>query len=558
MNVEEFYVTLVSNSSQDVYPTNNSYHFTNILAKELHFPPNEKWRVCLSSITLANGETYIDEQDKKYMAVQETNLKRYLNKINRYRTQSEVDLESLSFSIDDANAQLLFIYESKLKRFYENNPIFIYCDQIQPILGTKKILSSFILNPYQTENGNNETIIHQPNSEEYFDLASDTIREISISLLNPEGKIVYDSVTQPTIVVLKFKRMNENYSNIYSINITNEKGTDPTDFKINFPETLVRDGTQNPWEIAVSRVSLIPLFKNFPSGEHALGLITNADADNPLTEYNWSDYFQNNRRNIFFKSFRYRNFETVETLIGNINLVFSRLCEFFELQGKVLITSKQTVKFTVTSKRKQPKRKAKKSKVKPPNSDSEEELAENSLSSLDNSLSRKKRSPDKWLYIIIPEELLYVLGLDGEGVIRKFGLAAIPTTLAKQKIIGKRPIDLHFLKPQSLLLYTNCVVPSLVGEAYGSYLTHIPIPKQTSVSSIDIPYTIYEPKNLEFHPLLSGNVNDIQIKLLKTNGEKPEFAIQNIQIFISLIFRLKPLTTSFPSKKTITKFFDPK
>jgi len=63
---DEFYVTLVSNASLDVYTSNNGFKFTNILAKELTFPVQENWRVCLSSITLANAQTFIDEQEHIY------------------------------------------------------------------------------------------------------------------------------------------------------------------------------------------------------------------------------------------------------------------------------------------------------------------------------------------------------------------------------------------------------------------------------------------------------------------------------------------------------------
>ena len=135
-----------------------------------------------------------------------------------------------------------------------------------PKLGTKQLLSSFMLEPFDSENGNRKVIVHHPNSEEYFDLASNTIREISISLVSPNGDLVYNSVVQPTIIILKFKKMASDYQNIYTINITNEKGTDPTDFRINFPDSLLRDGAQNPWEIAVTLVEsvLYPYLKLFP------------------------------------------------------------------------------------------------------------------------------------------------------------------------------------------------------------------------------------------------------------------------------------------------------
>ena len=52
-----------------------------------------------------------------------------------------------------------------------------------------------------------------------------------------------------------------------TIHISNEM-QNPANFLVNFPDSLVPDGAQNPWEIAVSRVSLIPIFKQFPVFGH--------------------------------------------------------------------------------------------------------------------------------------------------------------------------------------------------------------------------------------------------------------------------------------------------
>lgn len=573
----EFYVTLVSNSSLNIYKKNNSFHFTNILAKELRFPPNESWRVCLSSITLANADTFIDEDKKKYLHNQSQILKKELSAINVQRNKPNPNIERLLEQLEDATNRLSHIYQHKLWEFYNRNPIFIFCDQIKPKLGTQQILSSFVLNPYDATTGNNEVIVHQPNSEEYFDISGQIIKEITISLKNPFGNLIYDSVAQPTIVVLKFCKMASNYENIYTINITNQDGQNPTDFRTKFPEALIKDGAQNPWEIAVSRVSLIPLFKSFPEGIFHLGLVYNIDPDDLLTQENWDEFFDSHRQAVFFKTYTYNQFETRETLIANLNLTFAKVCGAFGLRGSVQQNSRRFARFIISNPRHKAGKKTSTPKRKPSKNSSntsgsassssraidEEELTNNSLNQgeeeeiTNNSLNRKRRAITKWLYVIMPVELLYVLGFDGPGVIFKDNLAAVPSTFGKE-LKAKRAIDLHFLKPQSLLLYTNCVVPSLVGDAYGSYLTHIPVAKENDNAHITLPHTVYEPKNLEFHPLQSGNVNDIQLKLLKTNGEPPQFAIRNIQIFISLIFRLRPLSQPLPNMKTIKKYFSEK
>ena len=49
--------------------------------------------------------------------------------------------------------------------------------------------------------------------------------------------------------------------------------------------------SQNPWEIAVSRVSLIPIFKQFPTGEFSIQIVRKADDFSSKFNLNtWTDY----------------------------------------------------------------------------------------------------------------------------------------------------------------------------------------------------------------------------------------------------------------------------
>ena len=54
------------------------------------------------------------------------------------------------------------------------------------------------------------------------------------------------------------------------------------------------------------------------------------------------------------------------------------------------------------------------------------------------------------LLIILPTELICVLGLDSEGIIYRGGVGAIPTTTSKT-ITRRRKLQLDFLYPQKLV-----------------------------------------------------------------------------------------------------------
>ena len=56
-------------------------------------------------------------------------------------------------------------------------------------------------------------------------------------------------------------------------------------------------------------------------------------------------------------------------------------------------------------------------------------------------------------------------------------------------------------------------------------------------SIFDLLYVIYEPKNLEFHPLHQSDVNHVLIQLLRTGGNPSEFMSNQVKIFISFLLR---------------------
>ena len=80
------------------------------------------------------------------------------------------------------------------------------------------------------------------------------------------------------------------------------------------------------------------------------------------------------------------------------------------------------------------------------------------------------------LVLFVPETLVCVLGYDAPGIEYHEGYGYIPLKGRKKRTVLEI-FDLHFMLPQNLLLYTNCVAPSLIGNVLGTYLTNFPVPK---------------------------------------------------------------------------------
>lgn len=487
---EEFTITLLSNASQDVCPNNTVYKFTNILAKELYFPKHEKWRVCLTSISMSNASNHVNEETR-------TRKKQYLKELKLLNEKLLFQPDFLpKFAKEAAKENYIKLGKNVMKReiesLYKSNPIFVECEEIKPRFNGRKVLSTFFVKQYKK--GISDFITYEPVTEEYVNLTSSILKALNISIKTLSGEVLEQSVAQPSIVVLKFKKMVD-ARNLYTINITNDNQTDPADFTVNFPETLVKDGQQNPWEVAVSRISFSPLFKAFPEGNFRIGIY--CDTDDYVTKFNvntWDSYLKSKPNGII--NFKYDDIYYEETFISEINSHIQKAADKINLKGAVTL-------------------------------DKDSRKVSTQIKSV-------KEETYKTCLILLPEELLYVLGYDGGGVFYKNGYAIVPTKIGK-RLTGKREWNVDFLLPQNLLLYSDVVKPSLLGNVFGQYLTHIPIVYDND--KIDVPYLVHEPKNLNFHHLQTGDLNNIKFQLLQVDGKKPRFLVNDIKIFITILLR---------------------
>ncbi len=486
---DEFTVTLISNASYDIYPDNNVFSFNTILAKPLHFDLNEDWRVCLQSISITNiSDDPLYDKHRSTIYRKVAGFKKAL-RLAKTKTKTNTAQENLK-ALQILYAQSNVILQQRIELFNLTNIVFVKCDEINPLFESASNISSFVIPPLLEKEG--EFMFYEPSTEEYFNLTSPILEKISIKILNPTGLKIYRTVAQPTVLVLKFKKM-KHLQKSYTINVTN-KEQNPADFYTTFPYLPIKDGDNNPWEIAVTRVNLIPCFRKFPRGKFVVTVVKDVnDFSQNFSVGSWETYLTDKPRGV--GTFEYHESPTNAVLISIIQEAFEVACNSLGLTGYFRKHNK-TLSFRIET--------------------------------------RNAEKGDSYI-IILPEELIYVLGFDSDGIVFKNGFGGIPTRTSK-KIVAKRQINTNFLIPQNLLLYSDCVTPSLVGDVYGQYLTNIPIPR-LDTTPIDIPYTVYEPKNLEFHPFQRNQIETVRMRLLKTDGNAPEFVVNNVQIFISLLIR---------------------
>jgi len=505
MEKSEFYITLLSNASYDIFPDNSIYHFTNVLKNELYLPPSEKWQVCLRSISVAS---VLDSevQIRMHKGVKEAEqmfhnttlkAKTFMSKNNANQTSADRRqvVETLYKSFQD-------LLEKKNALFNKRNRLFIECNEISHKFGTSKVLSSFLI-PVNDDSGSG-FITYEPTTEEYFDLISPTINSFSIQIHNNDRDLT-SNAAQPTIIGLKFKKMEKETMEYHTMNVTNDSDNQ-TSFLTAFPDRLVKDGKQNSWEMAITRIGLVPLFQMYPKGVFNVFIVQNYDDKlDALTNTNWDTFMraQEAYGNIQNAQFTYKQDATWSTQVEALRDYLTHICRQLSW-----VLDLKTVNNRI------------------------------SITFYKKNVPTSKTTKDE-LLLVLPIEMLTVLGLDVAGVIYKDGYGALHAKL-KKKITGIRDMNTDVLQPKNLLIYTDCVRSSLIGNVYGQYLTNIPVILTEHQDDITtFPYLNYEPKNLEFHPITSSDMNNVRFTIYKSNGEEAEFSINNIRLFMSLLFRRK-------------------
>lgn len=388
-------------------------------------------------------------------------------------------------------------------RSTEKNVIRVDLEQLSPAFGENKSLSLHTRKNYNR----NSSFIHnyQPGQKEFFDLASNRLDRLTVNIRSGKGEDLKVYAGQPTIVVLYFKRMEDKYE-YHTLRVGSKDGAVGSrgkncDFLANLPRSMTKDGSQSPWEMALSSITYSPVFDLFPdkttkkqivllmgdgSGEPFKESLKDVDSFKKMYDtrlasgslFNYSP-LSNSMGETAFKAWVVKKFgrNLFRGLLPEVRPEFK-----FDAYSRVVLTS-----------------------------------------------------PVPYL-LMLPSEISYCMGAR-ENIIPAGhfmpGYWLLELKPGKPFRFSHAP-DLKALAPENLMVYADCLEESSIGGAFGQLLTTFPLEKEKP----DQQYFNYEPKNLEFHRVNVSDLTNIRFTLRTLAGEEAPFRANTLsEIYMSLMFR---------------------
>ena len=434
------------------------------------------------------------------------------------RLTTELELPTLDEIVDGMEKERKVILESseisrlaydssqKLKfNLVKNyNPIYVDCciaNNGNPT--NRNRIGSFKIKPSHSEGG----VYHFTNHNlTYYPINKSYIPSICIKICDNEGHLLKGEVGAPTVVALRFKKMEEEKYEYYTHLVSNAVGDDPLNFHTMFPPKISAVGSMvNKWEVALLRFNLIADFVKYPL-ENAMHLFERdpEGIKEPIQTMDENDFKKlattaaQMSKDLYHKLYHLEanyllqhNF-TIEDIADEFNILFKKHAIPIDMHYNV-----HTRKMHITS-------------------------FNNIILSIPVDLAGSLGFMENARYI--SSQYVYV------------ELTKSSTEEGKFEIVGAFEVNLSIGTPQTLLLYTSCVEPSIVGNVLGQYLTHVPFENRNEKIAEE-----FVSLNPEYHRLNTTSMERINFKIFRTDGRKLEFATKGYKhrIFFTLIFRRK-------------------
>lgn len=343
-----------------------------------------------------------------------------------------------------------------------NYPKFIkvVCDSIQPqILNSSYSKDLLIFSPdfKNTEN----YYFRELDCVDYVPLLNNYISDLTIRLLDENNEQLQLLYGYATIIKLKFRRMPQEKRS-FNVRLTSSASKEFPEnqlyhFKVKLPSSIQLDQT---WKVCVNSISHPSHFSTFLPELNSRQILFKSfiDLAAPVIKYFFSDKITYSQENLISEF----NYFLSTNDLGHTDV---------DVHGKLHITISGKGTFILTA------------------------------------------------------PLARMLGYDGElkdgkaAVIKTHGTTGFPQDSEGNCVVTfNNPIDINYLKPNYMIIYSNIAKSSVFGGGYNKIIRVVPL-KESKLN-----YIIKEFKHKELYELENNEINIIEIQLRSHDGSYVNFA----------------------------------
>jgi len=439
---------------------------------ELRFVVNER----------DNFEIYPDFDDefphKKYLLYFHENTANSLNLSLAYGEGDRKKAETVIFGRELYYLYVITIESDVIKSYGDSwkikypDLIKVKCDQINEQIMNENLSRDLAVLKIKFD----ESVtyqIHEFDYEHYVPIANTTLNKISISLTDKNDSPLNLNRGTSTFVRLKFKKMNNENSFFNVRGYSDNKN--PNDFTFTIPYAQYLDSN---WKVALTSLQYPKKFKPLPYEENERTIIASTFKDGRLQEL----------KRYTLPNITYVAVDEIASLINKF-LTDSN-------DGRVTMMSDT---FSVSSKKK------------------------------------PRFFLPSGAVLFLPVQIAEIFGYEFERNNENMFLNGNILCLISNPKLNKNSLisfngapNLDILKPEYFMVYSNIIVPNIVGSTFANLLKIIPLQKNEEDSTTEF-------KHKEFHSLESTLVKNINISIRSHSGNLINFEDKS-KIFLNLLF----------------------
>ena len=446
----------------------------------------------------------------------------------KYILKAKKDLKRANlwyFQIRNVCTKLNQVYKKKWhkKKSHLYSPIFVELDQLLPtnICVEKRVGSFFLNHKYGATH-------YQPLHHSFFPLQNLYLDKLNIQIKNHKNEILSGLPSNPTIVefILKPEDMTAKYEH-RTCYVTNKKNENPFNFTVALPDEFSGYDNANQWEMAMVRCCIPNNIFTLPQGlyieimERFRGNIRGLPDslnDRPINEV---------------RAVLHDSREDFGTYYKKLSLDFDYNPTTDEL-GKLIVDSVEEMNgFEGLDEGQGPRT---------PYNDFRDMLhtyfIDGGFNENDNTFSF---SSNRRMVFVMPYFVAIILGFENQ--VRMIGddecyvefldkeppgtpqlreaFAAPPVEKdvfeerLRYTLTSSEAMDINQYKPQNLLIECDCLTPAIVGNAYGQYLSYLPL------NDISNAFTEFSPLHPEYHNINTNVLNRVNFRLAQIDGQIP-------------------------------------